>query len=740
MSSSSDSTAGRSTRRRVFVPLGTRLTVPVVLLVAAVAVGAYFGVERASRKTAMQSKEVAADMVTKLTSLSVMPAVVFGDEIEIRRAVDDLARNPEVIDVEVWSIDAIEKKTAATPLASFHRAGGRPLGLPGAAKSARARDTDSVSAVEPIVGPDGKTVGALSVRFSTAREAAALAQISRQILIVSLATAVCLAGAILIVMGRMVVSPIRRLERAAKRLARGGASEPPEALVAPGIIEDEVGRLATVFGDMADAVRDREHRLAVKNDELRLILDSVDQGFLTARPDGTFLAERSAILSTWLGRLPNELTLWELCERIDPASRGWAEMAWLQFVDGMMPAVVAIAQLPKNLVGRGRHFELTYHPVMNGESLDRVVIVLTDVTAEIERQRAVAEQHEFSVLVDQFVRDRRAFLDFWREASNLVRRVVQDPKGPTSEALRRDVHTLKGNARFFGLTRISTLCHSLEDAMRERGENMLTAQERATLADAWEALRRRIDPIIEGATAFLQVSEEEYRRLLEAIDRRLPLPAIEDLVRGLRLEPTAWRLGRAREMLATACQKLGKTAPKIVIEHNDLRLSPGRWSPFWSVLPHVLNNAADHGIESDDQRRNLGKTLPANVRLSTTLKNGEFLIEVRDDGPGIDWDEVRRHAEKREIPVATQADLERALVSEGFSLKQAVSDVSGRGVGLAAVQSVVAAMRGRIEIQSEKGRGTTWLFRFPQGKLLDAEEKNPDPTAWTDQTTEPLTH
>jgi chemotaxis protein histidine kinase CheA len=392
-----------------------------------------------------------------------------------------------------------------------------------------------------------------------------------------------------------------------------------------------------------------------------------------------------------------------------------------------------------NLVGRGRHFELAYHPVMEGETLDRVVIVLSDVTAEVERQRALAEQHEFSVLVDQFVRDRRAFLDFWREASGLVRRIVQDPKGQASDALRRDVHTLKGNARFFGLSRISALCHALEDAMRERGENVLNAQERAMLADAWEALRRRIDPVIEGATAFLQVSEDEYRRLLDALERRLPLSAVEDLVRGLRLEPTAWRLGRAREMLFTACQKLGKTAPKVVIEHNDLRLSPGRWSPFWSVLPHVINNAADHGIESDDERRNLGKTLPANVRLATSLKNGELLIEVRDDGPGVDWEAVRAAASRQALPATTREDLERALLSEGFTLKQDISDVSGRGVGLAAVQSVVAAMNGRIEIQSEKGQGTTWTFHFPSGKL-DGDEKSRDPSSWMDRGREQLPH
>jgi two-component system chemotaxis sensor kinase CheA len=405
-----------------------------------------------------------------------------------------------------------------------------------------------------------------------------------------------------------------------------------------------------------------------------------------------------------------------------------------------MPPVVAIAQLPQTLVGRGRHFEFAYHPVLNGEMLDRVVVVLTDVTAEVERQRALAEQHEFSVLVDQFVRDRRAFLDFWREASTLVRRVVQDPKGLPSDALRRDVHTLKGNARFFGLTRVSSLCHALEDAMRERGENLLTSQERTSLAEVWEALRRRIDPIIEGATAFLQVSEEEYRRLVDALEHRLPHAALQDIVRGLRLEPTAWRLGRARDMLFSACQKLGKTPPKVSLEHNDLRLSPGRWSPFWSVLPHVISNAADHGIETDDERRNLGKTLPANVRLATVLKNGEFYVEVRDDGRGIDWDAVRETAAKRNLPSRTREELEGALFTEGFSLKDAVSDVSGRGVGLAAVQNVVAAMRGRIEIQSEKGRGTTWRFHFPAGKVLDAEDDNLDSHAWPDRSGETLTH
>jgi hypothetical protein len=119
------SPSSESARKRWFVPLGTRMAVPVLLLVSGVAVAAYFGLARTSRVTAMRSKEVAADMVAQLTALSVMPAVVFGDEEEMRRGVADVGKNPEITDVEIW--------TSAEPptlLVELHRKDGQKLGLP----------------------------------------------------------------------------------------------------------------------------------------------------------------------------------------------------------------------------------------------------------------------------------------------------------------------------------------------------------------------------------------------------------------------------------------------------------------------------------------------------------------------------------------------------------------------------------------------------------------------------------
>lgn len=718
----------KARRHRVFVSLGFRVAVPVVLLVVTVAIGVYLGLVRQSRLTLLSSKELAADMVVKLTSVSIMPAVVFGDEEEMKRAVSNLAQNPDVSDVELWGFESSALGGGEGLLAEFHREGRRPLGRPVQGRRDRSRDAGAIRVVEPVVNLEGKQVASLSVRFSTARETAALATLSRQISFVSLATALCLALAILVAVHRVVVRPVRRLEDAASRLARGERTSIERRSRRS---DDEVGRLAETFAEMADAVRDREHRLGTRNAELKLILDSVDQGFLTAHADGKLFGERSAIVETWTGPLASDATVWSLSGLIDPDAARWMRAAWEQIADGFLPLDVALDQLPKRLHRKGQQFSLVYHPVVNeSEVLERVVIVMTDITAEVERQRALAEQHEFAALVDQFVRDRRAFRAFWREASKLVATIAEASEAAPD--LRRHVHTLKGNARFFGLNRVSNLCHDFETAMTERGEHSLTPRERTTLREIWDSLGQRIEPLMLGATVFIDVSREEYEKLLAAVSERKPLEQIEEMLKALRRESVGLRLERAKAMLVDTATRLGKTPPRVVVRHDELRVPPGPWAPFWSIFSHVTNNAADHGLESDAERRSAGKVVPANVWLSSSVVGGEVVVEVRDDGRGIDWSRVRTLAAERGLPDRSQRDLEQALLSEGFSLKYQVSEISGRGVGLSAVRNVVTAMGGRIEVESKAGEGTTWRFRFSLSTLGESDadgEPTRTPTA-----------
>src|SRR6185369_14780396 len=682
MSSSSD-----RARHRWFVPLGTRLAVPVLVLVCGVAVAAYYGLARTSRLTAMRSKEVAADMVAQLTALSVMPAVVFADEQEMKRGVADVSKNREITDVEIWPADE-----PSAVLAELHQPGGRALGRPKRVARMRSLEARSVVAVEPIVDPDGKIVGTISLRMSTEREAQALAALTSQLWHASLGSALGLALALVLVLQWLVVTRIRRLQSAAVQLQSGGTGL-PEALNRAGHFDDELAQLAEAFVDMAEAVRDREARLAVRNEELKVILDSVDQGFFTVLASGELLPERSAITRTWLGSLPDSAHVWDVVERLDPGQADWMKMAWEQMQIGVLPIEVALDQLPKRLVHNNRHFELAYHAVTPGEELGRTVVVLTEVTAKVEREQALAEHHEFSVLVEQIVRDRRAFMDFWSEATGLVDCITNETSGEQPQVLRRAIHTLKGNSRFIGLSRLAKLWHQLEDELAERAQSVLKEEQRQRIREAWETLRSRVQPFIGEADGFV-ISAGEHARLLEAIDAKVAPKKLREQFLALRYESTKWRLERAKEMLVNARQKLGKPVPHVEIVDNGLRFPPERLQRFWAVFPHLLNNAADHGIQYAEERAERGKPENSTVELVTRLEREALIVELKDDGGGIDWQAVAALAQGRGLAVDSADDLKRALLSDGFSLKTSVSETSGRGVGMAAVNAVVEALGG----------------------------------------------
>jgi two-component system, chemotaxis family, sensor kinase CheA len=454
----------------------------------------------------------------------------------------------------------------------------------------------------------------------------------------------------------------------------------------------------------------REALLELRNQELRLILDTVDQGFMTVQPDGMLRPERSAVLATWVDALPERAYIWDLVGKLDPSAQSWMKGAWHQIFMDVLPAEAAIAQLPRNLSRGHQHWELAYHPVRNRGAIDRIVVVLTDVSAEVEGQRAVAEQHDFSALVERFVISRTTFMQSWSEMSGLVQRATSP--GARGPDLLRALHTLKGSLRFVGVKGVAALCHTLEDNIGERPESCLKEAEAAQLREAWGTLVARMNPLIRGASGTMELAQGEYERLRDAIDQRAPYQQLARLVRGLLSHSARDRLLEAKDYLVAACRKLGKTPPDVELVDHALRLDPTRFSRLWTVFVHVLNNTADHGIEPDAERLAAGKELPARIKIETTSSAGWLVIEVTDDGPGIDWTALAERARQRGLPHETHEDLVRALFSDSLSLKGSVSQFSGRGVGLAAIAEVVQDLAGEIQVESS-GSGTTVRIRVP---------------------------
>ncbi len=469
-------------------------------------------------------------------------------------------------------------------------------------------------------------------------------------------------------------------------------------------------------------VHARTTALDAKNQQMRLVLDHVNQGLLIVDRDGVIAQERSRTVDDWLGECGGGASFGMCLGRRDPRAGEAFEVAFEQLLDGFLPSGVALEQFPSKTTLDGRECGLSYTPILCGDEVSQLLIVLTDRTAIVARRRLEQEQHEMMSLVARSSRDRAGLGEFLREAEVLVRIVTGGASNDLGH-LKRTVHTLKGNAMLYEVGSVAAICERIEDCMAESGGPPQVGLVRE-LAERWRQLFETVAGILDTAGPdSILMRPEQYRALLQ---KALAGPAdleVTPLLLQLRLERTEDRLRRVGEQANEVAARLGKSGLVVELEGSELQLDASRWAPFWQEFVHIVRNAVDHGIESKRERLERGKPAVGTLWLSTRLEDGQFVVTVRDDGRGIDWSRIRDKAEARGLPVETPADLEAALFFAGFTTKDHLTAYSGRGVGLSSVRAAAEARRGLISVSSQLGLGTTFEFRFPASQMAPSPEE-----------------
>jgi two-component system chemotaxis sensor kinase CheA len=155
------------------------------------------------------------------------------------------------------------------------------------------------------------------------------------------------------------------------------------------------------------------------------------------------------------------------------------------------------------------------------------------------------------------------------------------------------------------------------------------------------------------------------------------------------------------------------------VSGQNTDLDKGILDALAEPLAHLVRNAADHGIESAEERHAAGKPVRGSIRLNAYHDGDEVVIEVSDDGRGLDRDKILRRAIEREIITAEEAlrlnetEALQLIFAAGLSTADEVTEISGRGVGLDVVKTAVEALKGTVELQTDPGRGTTFRLSVP---------------------------
>ena len=193
---------------------------------------------------------------------------------------------------------------------------------------------------------------------------------------------------------------------------------------------------------------------------------------------------------------------------------------------------------------------------------------------------------------------------------------------------------------------------------------------------------------------------------------------LQNIVMKIRMVPIAYVFNRFPRMVRDLAKQMNKEV-NFIIKGEDTELDRTFVEEIGDPILHLLRNAIDHGIESKEERIAKGKPPVGTIVLSARHEGNNVVIEVSDDGRGLDREKIARKAIERglidETRAATLPDEEifQLIFLPGFSTKDQVTEVSGRGVGMDVVKNVVESLKGSVSIESQKDKGTRVTIRLP---------------------------
>ncbi|WP_312780794.1 chemotaxis protein CheA [Brevundimonas sp.] len=207
---------------------------------------------------------------------------------------------------------------------------------------------------------------------------------------------------------------------------------------------------------------------------------------------------------------------------------------------------------------------------------------------------------------------------------------------------------------------------------------------------------------------------------------------IQDSVMAIRAQPVKSVFQRMPRLVREVAEMTGKRV-RLVTSGEDTEVDKTVVERLAEPITHMLRNAIDHGLESPEEREAAGKPAEGTVRLAALHRSGRIVIEIADDGKGINRPRVRGIAVDRgliaEDAVLTDDEVDNLIFLPGFSTAETITDVSGRGVGMDVVKRSIQALGGRISISSVPGKGSTFTLSLPltlavlDGMVVSAAEQ-----------------
>jgi two-component system, chemotaxis family, sensor kinase CheA len=471
-------------------------------------------------------------------------------------------------------------------------------------------------------------------------------------------------------------------------------------------------------------------------------------------------------MAAWLTRVFASLgTKWENLEALQPIRE------------------IAIKQKITDLKYNVKYINIDFQPVIDivgigqKEEITKIMVIVQDITEKkvLELEMGKKEQ-EYKDNINQIVEvikmDQELFQDFINECKESLANfeptliALKDDKQNAGyiNDLFRIMHTIKGNARIFKLERIAGEAHSIENIFSSirKGEAVMDDEllsESFKKLDYFNTLFNETLDIYNKITAgkgpdtgetraterlkdeneVVKVKVLEVNKLTELINNANiilsedvskldpdKLTALENILKetkGQLRSMSKISIGklftRFPRMVRDTSIELGKKV-KLVIKGDNIEVDKSIYDKISDPLIHILRNSLDHGLEIPADRVQLGKPEEGIIELNTWLTDSELVVEIIDNGRGLDLDKIKAKAVKKGLiaPEAalnmTDSEATELIFLPGFSTNERVTDISGRGVGMDVVKtSIEKNLNGSVHLESQMNKGLRTTLKVP---------------------------
>lgn len=369
-----------------------------------------------------------------------------------------------------------------------------------------------------------------------------------------------------------------------------------------------------------------------------------------------------------------------------------------------------------------KYLSLDWNPIIVNDTVNKLMVSVRDVTQlkEMENQ-ARGQKRELEIISQLLNVSAEKYLAFEESTKHYIeanRSAIEAAESADDEVLAllfRNMHTVKGNCRTFGLSHFSDTVHEVESTYSAM---------KASADIAWDA-NKLLDDLVRVEKGLAEYADV-YRRVLGRGDKDSSgrhdgfwmnssvMNTIQNYADTQQVDKLRYYLAKIQAAtlndvlvdviasLSSIAIQLDKKTPIVSIEDNGIKIKKNGFELLTDTFAHILRNCVDHGIETPEERIALDKSERGQITINAMLIAAELKIFVKDDGRGVDIDKLL--ARGRQLGVLSKDktyspdEIAELMFRSGVSTKEVVSDISGRGVGMDAVRNFMTQQGGNVEV------------------------------------------